>query len=404
MTLSKRSTRFRRLALMLFGVIVGLGIAETALRVIGYSFSECYVPDDSRGYALRPGISGWNHKENDVFIHINSDGLRDRDHDINKPPNTIRIAIVGDSYAEALQVPLEATFWSVMEKRLNECSLNKRVEIINFGVSGYGTAQELLTLREQVWKYSPDIILLAFTTYNDIIDNSRALKKATDVPYFVYKGDQLVLDDSFRMSADFRWRQSAIGRTGRWLRDHFRVVQAILEGHRALRIKLASWRSHQEPLKQAVGPQSRVRAEDVGSENYVYAEPRDQNWSEAWRVTEALLKQFHEEVEAQHSKLLVVTLSNGIQVVPNSQLRAEFKQRMGAKDLSYSDNRVRALGEREGFEVFNLAPQLLNFAEQNNVFLHGFSSDLGSGHWNEKGHLVAGEILSKKLCDEGWLK
>jgi hypothetical protein len=404
MTLSKRSTRFRRLALMLFGVIVGLGIAETALRVIGYSFSEFYVPDDSRGYALRPGISGWNHKENDVFIHINSDGLRDRDHDINKPPNTIRIAIVGDSYAEALQVPLEATFWSVMEKRLNECSLNKRVEIINFGVSGYGTAQELLTLREQVWKYSPDIILLAFTTYNDIIDNSRALKKATDVPYFVYKGDQLVLDDSFRMSADFRWRQSAIGRTGRWLRDHFRVVQAILEGHRALRIKLASWRSHQEPLKQAVGPQSRVRAEDVGSENYVYAEPRDQNWSEAWRVTEALLKQFHEEVEAQHSKLLVVTLSNGIQVVPNSQLRAEFKQRMGAKDLSYSDNRVRALGEREGFEVFNLAPQLLNFAEQNNVFLHGFSSDLGSGHWNEKGHLVAGEILSKKLCDEGWLK
>jgi hypothetical protein len=389
---------------MLFGVIVGLGIAETALRVIGYSFSEFYVPDDSRGYALRPGISGWNHKENDVFIHINSDGLRDRDHDINKPPNTIRIAIVGDSYAEALQVPLEATFWSVMEKRLNECSLNKRVEIINFGVSGYGTAQELLTLREQVWKYSPDIILLAFTTYNDIIDNSRALKKATDVPYFVYKGDQLVLDDSFRMSADFRWRQSAIGRTGRWLRDHFRVVQAILEGHRALRIKLASWRSHQEPLKQAVGPQSRVRAEDVGSENYVYAEPRDQNWSEAWRVTEALLKQFHEEVEAQHSKLLVVTLSNGIQVVPNSQLRAEFKQRMGAKDLSYSDNRVRALGEREGFEVFNLAPQLLNFAEQNNVFLHGFSSDLGSGHWNEKGHLVAGEILSKKLCDEGWLK
>ena len=404
MTLSKRSTRFRRLALMLFSTIVGLLIAETALRMSGYSFLEFYVPDNSRGYALRPGISGWYHKENDAYIQINSDGLRDREHEINKPANTIRIAIVGDSYAEALQVAQEATFWSILEKRLNECSPNKRIEVINFGVSGYGTTQELITLRQQVWKYSPDIVLLAFTTYNDIMDNSRALKKATDVPYFVYKDDQLVLDDSFRSSADFRWRQSAMGRAGGWLRDHFRIVQAILEGHRALRLKLASWRSHEEAPKQTPGTQDHVRAEDIGAENYVYVEPKDKDWNDAWRVTEDLLKQFHEEVDAHHSKLLVVTLSNGIQVVPNPKTRADFMQRVGAKDLFYADERVKAVGDREGFEVFNLAPKLLSFAEQNNVLLHGFGSDLGSGHWNEKGHMVAGEILSKKICDEGWLK
>ena len=134
---------------MLFSTIVGLLIAETALRVIGYSFLEFYVPDNSRGYALRPGISGWYHKENDAYIQINSDGLRDREHEINKPANTIRIAIVGDSYAEALQVAQEATFWSILEKRLNECSPNKRIEVINFGVSGYGTTQELITLRNK---------------------------------------------------------------------------------------------------------------------------------------------------------------------------------------------------------------------------------------------------------------
>jgi hypothetical protein len=49
-------------------------IAEAALRVIGYSFPEFYVVDNSRGYTLRPNASGWYHKENDVFIQINSDG------------------------------------------------------------------------------------------------------------------------------------------------------------------------------------------------------------------------------------------------------------------------------------------------------------------------------------------
>src|SRR5213593_1040374 len=187
MSISKWGERRRRLGLILFGLVVGIVIAEAGLRLIGYSFPEFYVTDNSRGYALRAGLSGWYRKENEVFIQLNSDGLRDREHAKPKPPNTIRIAIVGDSYVEALQVPVEATFWSILEKRLNDCSANqKRIEVINFGVSGNGTAQELLTLREHIWGYSPDIVLLAFTTSNDIIDNSRVLKKAKDVPYFVF--------------------------------------------------------------------------------------------------------------------------------------------------------------------------------------------------------------------------
>ena len=391
---------------MLFGLVIGILSAEVALRLIGYSFPEFYVTDTSRGYALRAGVSGWYRKENEVFIKINSDGLRDREHEIAKPPNTIRIAIIGDSYAEALQVPLEATFWSILERRLNQCAANqKQIEVINFGVSGYGTAQELLTLREQVWKYSPDIVLLAFTTNNDITDNSRELKKARDVPYFTYQYNQLVLDDSFRKTPEFQWRQSATGRFGRWLRDHFRFVQAVIEGHRALRLKLALWRSHSTVEKPSSNSQSSLSSQqELGTDNFVYVEPVDLIWKEAWHVTEGLLKTMRDEVNAHHAKFLVVTLSNGIQVTPSAQTRAAFMQRFGSKDLFYPDNRIKALGLAEGIYVINLGPQLLTYAEQNNVFLHGFGSDLGSGHWNAKGHEIAGEILSEKLCQEGWLK
>src|SRR6185295_10028825 len=99
---SKWRERCRRLALMLFGLLFGLLIAEVTLRIIGYSYPEFYVTDSSRGYALRPNATGWYRKENEVYVQINSDGLRDREHSKAKPPNTIRIAIVGDSYAEAL--------------------------------------------------------------------------------------------------------------------------------------------------------------------------------------------------------------------------------------------------------------------------------------------------------------
>ncbi len=116
------------------------------------------------------------------------------------------------------------------------------VEVINFGVSGYGTAQELLTLREKVWKYSPDLVLLAITTNNDITDNSRALKRTDDVPYFVFQDNKLTLDDSFKQTRAFAWRKSLLGRLGNWLKIHSRVVQAATQGQRGLRIQIASWR------------------------------------------------------------------------------------------------------------------------------------------------------------------
>jgi hypothetical protein len=45
-----------------------------------------------------------------------------------------------------------------------------------------------------------------------------------------------------------------------------------------------------------------------------------------------------------------------------------------------------------------LAPELQQYAEQHQAFLHGFGSDLGNGHWNSDGHRVAGELLAQKLC------
>ena len=409
---SRRKRRAVKLFVVAASLLVGLLIAEAALRIIGYSFPTFYTTDDARGFALSAGAEGLYRKEGEVYVRVNSAGLRDREHQKAKPPGVLRIAIVGDSYAEALQVPQESTFWAVLERRLRECPTlaGREVEVINFGVSGYGTAQELITLREHVWDYSPDIVLLAFTTNNDITDNSRALKRTDEIPYFVYREGRLVLDDSFRNTQAFRWRRSAINRLGIWLRDSSRVIQAFHEGHYALKNYLARRRVQDvpEPTPKAEaapnpplpGEGDATRAADIGIDNLVYAAPSDAAWEESWRVTEGLLVLMRDEVEARGARFIVATMSNAIQVYPDASARSAFVQRVGATDIFYPDLRIRALGERERITVFNLAPELQAYADAHKTFLHGFGENLGNGHWNVEGHRVAGELLTEKLCAE----
>ena len=412
---------FGKLLLIFTGFLIGVVVAEIALRVAGYSYPEFYRRDEVRGVVLLPGAEGWYRKEGEAYVRINSDGLHDQEHAFAKPEGTFRIAVVGDSYCEALSVSLQEAFWSVMAKKLEECGAfpAKKVEVINFGVSGYGTAQELLTVREKVWKYSPDLVLLAVTTNNDITDNSRVLKRTDDIPYFVYQGAQLTLDDSFKTSRTFHFSNSKLGRFGALLRRHSRLIQAVAQGLHGFKVLLASWQTKRSPgarpassspandgatAKAPEKPDMFARWEELGADNLIYLEPNNALWNDAWRVTEGLILQMRDEVTRGGAQFVVVTLSNGPQVLPDAKSREAFMSRLGVADLFYPDNRIKLLGTRERIPVITLAPDLQKFAELNNVFLHGFGKDLGNGHWNSEGNRVAGELIAKKICEGELLK
>ena len=112
------------------------------MRLLGVTYVQQNEPDAFVGWSLRPGASNSaGHIGPTNVVRINSKGLRDREHLFNKPSNVFRIAILGDSFAEADQVTIPETFWAVMEARLRSCGkLKGRIpEVINFGVAGYGT-------------------------------------------------------------------------------------------------------------------------------------------------------------------------------------------------------------------------------------------------------------------------
>lgn len=344
-----------------------------------------------RGWALPAGATGWFRDEGESYVRINSDGLIDREHTKAKPPNTVRIAVLGDSFTEAMQLPRRENFCSVMEQELNRCDAfkGKTVEVINFGVGGYTTSQELITLRDHAWAYSPDIVVLALCWGNDVEENSRALDNFPYRPYFVYRGNSLELDDSFRETRSYRihsfvWKLIPDSRVVQVVK---RVKDLIIQ-HRTI-----SRFENQYPALSALGEMARPE------EFAIYSPPASPAWKEAWRVTEGLVQRMHDEVTERGVSFLVAIQDDDMQVYPDPASREKARKAFGSPDLLYPNKRFEALCQRAGIQYMDLAPPFQKYADEHHVFLHGFANTPpGIGHWNSAGQRLAGMLIAQKIC------
>ena len=380
--------------LVYVSVALALILGEAALRLVGFSYPAFWRPDLLSGASLRPGMEGWQSGEGRTYVKINQHGLRDREHTLAKPAGTYRIAILGDSYAEAMQVELERTFWSLLPPRLERCGFagGRRIESVNFGVSGYGTADELLTLRERAWRYDPDMVLLAFFPGNDVRNNSRALEGSRSRAYFVLKDGELALDASFRGDPEFRDNERVTAQRA-FLQD-LRLYQL----GRRVRAGNVERHFHSVPIAAALAAGEDKLAEPGLDEN-VFREPVDRAWRAAWEVTDRLVRAAAEETAAHNARFLLVVLSTPGTVYPDAKLRTRYAERLGVKSLFYPEERLQRVGERAGFDVLALAPQMQRRADASGAYFHGFDNTRpGFGHWNEAGHAMAAELIANRLC------
>ena len=170
----------QNLALVLGSTVFSVAVMECGLRVYYYGSPvhlsgerALRVPHPVRGWTLDPdGEAFQRTKDYGVMVRISAKGLRDRPHDYEPEAGVFRIVVLGDSFMEAYQVPLEHS----LPYRLQEALAERGVEVVNLGVGGYGTTQAYLALREEGLRYAPDLVILAFYA-NDVSDNSRALQE-----------------------------------------------------------------------------------------------------------------------------------------------------------------------------------------------------------------------------------
>jgi lysophospholipase L1-like esterase len=161
----KKRTRWRAgLAAAALSVILGLGLSEGVLQLIDRTHPERqshrlrYLPDPATTYRLLPRWQGGR-------ISTNEYGFRERRGlPQAKPPGVVRIAAVGDSFTFGLGVAGHETFSTVLEELLAARMMpdDRRVEVLNFGVSGYNTTQELALLRDRVLAFEPDMVVLGW--------------------------------------------------------------------------------------------------------------------------------------------------------------------------------------------------------------------------------------------------
>ncbi len=92
--------------LVLSVLFISLAVAEFCLRISDFSYywSLSRHPDPLTGWSAAPGTIGWQRGEGEALVEINADGWRDVMHSAKKEAGIFRIAILGDSFTEAVQV------------------------------------------------------------------------------------------------------------------------------------------------------------------------------------------------------------------------------------------------------------------------------------------------------------
>ena len=159
----------------LAGLVLGLAAAEGVVRLAGAApevspvrRGRLQLSDNPRlvfepvpGMVVEgaPGLwEAWSGAANRL-------GYRDRDRPAAKPPGTFRIVVLGDSIAAGWGVERTAdVFPALLERRLSQARERggPAVEVLNFGVAGYNTAQEVETLADRALAFAPDLVLLAY--------------------------------------------------------------------------------------------------------------------------------------------------------------------------------------------------------------------------------------------------
>lgn len=397
----------RKLLLILLSTVFGLALCEIGLRVLGQKFSGSTLTNDPLlGWSLRPGSSAWEVDEGLAWGTVNSHGYRDRERAINKPPGAYRVAVLGDSYTEARQVAPDKTYTAMAEAELNRnpCLGRQQVEVMNFGIGGFGTGQELLLLRERVWQFKPDLIVLQFYAGNDMFNNHRALNISSPekAPYFLLKNGKLELDESFRQGRGYDPTYIKLKGMGADVMNKFVLLQLLY--------KLNRVRVQREELARLNGAEQ-SRPADKSTINPNAPPPEYQRFlsflpptlpamQEAWQVTEALVLELDREVRAHRTWLLMMVMPADIQINPDPRKQAEYRAQFKIESLEYADDRIEQHARANGIPVLRLTKPLLAEAARTGKYMAGFANtEPNSGHLNEQGHAVVARELVRTICE-----
>jgi hypothetical protein len=148
-----------RLALAVVAVLgVVAGAFELGLRAAGAgpraaAEQSHIVPDGWTGFRLRPGVSGQEASvTNDLGMHA------PRSYTLARPPDSLRVAVLGSSVVYGLATGFADTIPGVVERELQ--AAGHRAEVLNFGTHAFTIVNLSALLQAYVHQFQPDVVVV----------------------------------------------------------------------------------------------------------------------------------------------------------------------------------------------------------------------------------------------------
>jgi hypothetical protein len=232
------------LLVILAGVLLFALSAELVGQIYAY-FRPSYdvlawQPDRVVGWKQVPHLSWrwgghyWYARDFSVEVTTNGLGFRDIERSIPKPEGVRRIALLGDSLVEAVQVPFDSTAGHFLEQALNrrapETPRPSRYEVLNFGISNFGVGQCLLCWEEYAHRFEPDLVFILVADFNLLRTVTREEESA-----FSPRGQQhLKIRPTFRLTEGSLIREPASD-FDEFVRFQREIIRTGFSGGRVLR-------------------------------------------------------------------------------------------------------------------------------------------------------------------------
>lgn len=308
-------------------LIVAIFVLESFFRFAGIGEQEFLEPDKQLGSKHIPGklvtwrMEGYSHD------HISSSGLRDSEHTIAKPAGITRIALLGDSSTEGMQVPLDETYGKVLERQLNQNG--QKYEVINFACSGYSTGQQLLQYERDVRPYHPDIVLLLYNRGDSIenifVPGPGVLSQPR--PYFYLDAkNELQMDPSVLEACSSKLKPQPFWD---YLKKNSRIYGVISATGLVLSINEHNYRKWTAWLSSLTN--SLVKNDRPSTWTVPYAKQSPDS------VTEALLTKLNQDITADGANFALIIFPNVVQDPDLQRQQSLFEILSNKKHFAFLD-------------------------------------------------------------------
>lgn len=333
-------------------------------------------------------------RELDVEERINAYGFRDREW--TPPPvgpdgapvkdaTLFRVAIVGNSIAYGMGVPIEETFGRVLERRLAErfaaAGDPRRVLVMNFCVQGYVFEQMARVYEDVIAPFRPDLLVVPHHPHDVAPMAPAADDPEYDLRTFVLR---TALYDWLNRHVIDRWIAPVPpGKEARAAKLAYIELEEGLRHKPFAREHEAQWRAYFERLEQV-----RRAVQADGGRLALIALPR-------W------LRLLNDRVIGSETRILPWARSRADADPPGLVPVADpFDAFAAAMAQLIAEIRARQVDVSDTIDLRGRLARLgvtLEHADDN-VFL---PYDLG--HYSARGHALIGDVLLESLDEAGWV-